>query len=1016
MSKTSNDGGRRTTKLGRKSKNTFVTKSGQTIKINRNLKDRFVAARDARSKRRAVRLAGMPKGRIQRFFYRLHPKRLYKYWFSRDGLVMALKITGFGILACFLFAFGVFAYFRKDLPNLREINSSKIGGSIRYYDKTGQTLLWEDYDAVKRIPVEDANISQHMRNATIAVEDKDFFKHGGFDVRGILRAGVNDVFGSGGTQGGSTITQQLVKLNQNWSRDRTLTRKAKELILAVELEREYSKQQILNGYLNAAPYGGIEYGVEAAARDYFQKSAKDLTIDEAAMLAAIPKSPTYYSPYTPNFATGTNKEDLLGRQRYIIDVMASERMITKEEATAAKKIDVLAKVKPRVSKYNNIKAPWFVLAAKEQMEAQFTNSTYNRGGWKVTTSLDLGLQDLAEQQVAKGLPLIKRYGGDMAAFVAEDVKTGQVVALVGGADFSNPEYGQNNYAADYKLPPGSSIKPYDYAALIEHNNNFGAGTVLYDTTGPLEGYPCTIKTGKNTNCAHDYDFRTPGPITLRYALGGSRNIPAFKAMLITGIDKTIETADKIMGNPNGYQCYSDEALTKPNQCGSSAAIGDGAYLHLTDHVNGFSTLARNGLQIKQSFIVKIEDGNKKVIDEWKPDKGTQAVRPDAAFIVSDMISDPNASYFSPGTKPHRYNNGQGTWKFGMKTGTTNDNKDGWMMGFSSQYAAGLWIGYHNRTKAFTTDTGTMTLPIWNGWMKGAHANLKPIDIQKPSGVQTLPAFVVRNHVGFGSIEPSPANDLYPSWYKAPGKGTGKAQTIDIISNKLATDCTPARARKEVFNSDVNQFSGDKFATGSGAAAANTSEKDDVHICGEAKPSISIDSGSPASCSGTCTINVTVGQGAHPLSSDRYKGTVNVLIGGQIVQSYQVDNPGGGIPLSFTYTGSGSQQVTAQIIDSVLYDAPSQAVEIDFTGGGGGSSSNLTLNDPVVTGNSVNFSWSGGSGVYTVTVKGPSPSTITVGSCSSNGTTCGPVSVVAHGTYTATLTDGNGDTSTKSFTR
>ena len=402
---------------------------------------------------------------------------------------MALKITGIGAIASFLLLIGLFAYFRKDLPDLRGgIYGRNIGGSIRYYDRTGQTLLWEDYDAVKRIPVKDEEIAQSIKDATVAIEDKDFFKHGGFDVRAIIRAGWNNAFGSGGTQGGSTITQQLVKLTNNWSRERTLTRKVKELILSIELERSYSKQEILVGYLNTAPYGGIEYGVEAAARDYFEKSAKDLTIDESAMLAAIPKSPRFYSPYSGDF----DRPSFVGRQHYILSQMRDQGKITKEQLEEAKAVDTLAKVKPRKPKFEAVKAPWFVLAAKDQLEQRFTEDIVQRGGWKVTTTLDLDKQKIAEEEVQKGLAQVRRQGGDSAAFVAEDVKTGQVVALVGGADFSNPEFGQNNYAYDLRLPPGSSFKPYDYTALIENSTNVGAGTVLYDTLGPLPGhYPCT---------------------------------------------------------------------------------------------------------------------------------------------------------------------------------------------------------------------------------------------------------------------------------------------------------------------------------------------------------------------------------------------------------------------------------------------------------------------------------------------------------------------------------------------
>ncbi len=285
--------------LGRKSKNTFVTKSGQTIKVNRTIAQKLKAKKEDYAKRRASRLAGMPKNPIKRFFYRLHPKRLYKYWFSREGGIMALKVAGIGIVAGFLLMIGVFAYFRKDLPNLRDISGTNIGGSIRYYDKSGATLLWEDYDAVKRIPVKDEDINEFVEKATIAVEDKDFFKHGGFDVRGISRAAFKNVTGGGDSrQGGSTITQQLVRLTQpGISKEQTYQRKVKELILSIELERTYSKQEILTGYLNTAPYGNVQYGVEAAMRDYFQKSGKEITLDEAAFLAAIPKSPSYYSPW-----------------------------------------------------------------------------------------------------------------------------------------------------------------------------------------------------------------------------------------------------------------------------------------------------------------------------------------------------------------------------------------------------------------------------------------------------------------------------------------------------------------------------------------------------------------------------------------------------------------------------------------------------------------------------------------------------------------------------------------------
>lgn len=1003
-------GGRRKLYSSRKARNTFVTKSGRSIKIHRNLTEKFRAKRDAAARQKALRMAGMPKSFTGRFFYRLHPVRLYKYWFSREGGIMALKLTGIGIIAGFLILIGVFAYYRKDLPNLKDISGSNLGGSIRYYDRSGQTLLWEDYDAVKRIPVKDTEMSQYVKDATVAIEDKDFFKHGGFDVRGIARAGLNDVFGSGAKQGGSTITQQLVKLNNDWTNERTYTRKVKELILSVELERSYSKKEILTGYLNAAPYGNVQYGVEAASRDYFQKSAKDLTIAEAAFLAGIPKSPSYFSPYGSLYKEDPKQaaEDTMGRTHYIIDLMYDQGKITKAQRDEAKKVDVLATVKEPQAKFGSIKAPYFVMTVKEQLETRFSKDTVARGGWKVTTTLDLNAQNIAEEQVQKGLRQVQRQGGDTIAFAAEDVKTGQVVALVGGVDFNNDSFGKVNYARA-KLSPGSSFKPYDYATMLENTTNSGAGSVLYDTKGVLPGYPCTtgVKRG-DSNCAQDYDLRFPGPLTLRYALGGSRNVPAMKAMLSSdpdpqkSINKTIAQAKKLMtspGTPEGeargdYKCYYDVAKTQDHDCQLASAIGDGAYLKLDEHVHGYATLSRNGLNIPQTYIMKIEDSAGKTIDEWKPSKGVQAIRAEAAYIVDDMISDPNASYLA--SKPHRYK----SWKFGFKTGTTNDSKDGWMMGMSTQYAAGVWVGYHDNTKEMTGFMENMTQPILTGWMNRAHENIKAEDRVKPSGIQTLPAYVVRTHVGVGSREPSPSTDLFPSWYKATKAGTAK-QVIDVVSNKLATDCTPTRARKDVSGGgSANSLSSDRFV---GAGGANTSEQDDIHKCDDTKPAISIISSSPNS------IVVSVTAGTHPLSSDQFPGSINVIIDGQTVQSFPVSNAQAGTPmtLSFNYSGSGSKTITATVVDSVLYDASDESNPVDFAAGG---SLNLSASRSG-GGNTVNFSWTGGDGPYTVHYKRDTAASYSsANTCSSNGNSCNVSGLNSSFDYIAYVEDSKGNKS------
>lgn len=919
----------------KKARKYVTTRSGRVLKVHRSLGERWTAMRESKSLRKVRRLQGLPKSRFKRFLWRLRPQHLAQYWFSRDGAITSLKILGIAIVAIFVLTLGVFAYFRKDLPNIKDISGSKLGGSISYYDRTGQTLLWQDYDAIKRVPVAGGDMSQYIKDATVAVEDRDFYKHRGFDVRGIVRAAFNDIFKKGGTQGGSTITQQLVKLNENWTDQRTIGRKIKEIILAVELERSYTKDDILTGYLNAAPYGGVDYGVQTAASDYFRKPAKDLTLAEAAFLAAIPKSPAIYSPYSPDF----DKQALFGRQHYILDILEQSHKITKAQSEAAKKVDVLAEIQPQTTKYAGIRAPYFVLAAKDEILKRCGGANSNGGcaskvgGWKVLTTLDMNLQNKAEEIVKSNMANVQRYGADEQALVTEDVKTGQMVALVGGVDFNNPDHGQLNYAHEVKIAPGSSFKPYDYASLIENTTTAGAGSVLYDQQGPIPGYPCTIKGSPpprgHSNCLQDYDFRNPGPLTLRYSLGGSRNIPAVKAMLIVGVDKTINLANSLMNAPGAYNCYSDTPLTQKTQCYGAAAIGDGAFLHLDQHVNGVASLARMGQAIPQTYILKIQDAANKTIYEWKQPKAEQVIKAETAYIVNNMASDPNASYLPAGFyKWHRYKG----WNTGIKTGTTNNGFDGLMMGWNTQYAVGSWVGYHNRERALSGFMEYMTAPLTRNMMFAAldTVNGTAANWQEPPGIQHLPGFVVTSHVGIGSVEPSPGTEIFPSWYKPRGTPTTNS-TTDKVSNKLATDCTPALAKQTTnANSSAERFSADIFY-GAGAANSGNTQSDDVHLCGDTKPAITLTT--TDNKDGTFTLTATATAGSHPFNDANYAqfpGTINFTIDGQVVKTYTdlIDSPS---TRSYGYTvTSGSHSVTAQIIDSVLYDATSDPATVVYS--------------------------------------------------------------------------------------
>ncbi|HET7529150.1 MAG TPA: transglycosylase domain-containing protein [Candidatus Saccharimonadales bacterium] len=991
----------------------ITTRSGKVLKVNRSLGERYSAMRQAKALRKVNRLRGLPKSRVKRIFWRMHPKRLAAFWFSRDGAIMALKIAGIAILAMFILTLAVFAYYRKDLKDITDLSGSNIGGSVSYYDQTGKVLLWQDYNAVKRVPVPSSDISQYMKDATVAVEDKDFYNHRGFDIRGILRAAYVDILHRGGTQGGSTITQQLVKLTQDYNQDRTLALKVKELILAVELERNYTKDQILTSYLDIAPYGGVDYGVQAAAQDYFHVDAKNLTLAQAAFLATIPKSPTYYSKYSSYF----DEQLFTNRYDYVLDQMASQGKITKQQASAAKKVDVLAQVHPMQSYYAGIRAPYFVLAARDELNRRFASQSAKVGGWKVITTLDMNLQNEAEKAVQENLNNVKYHGGDEEAMVVEDTATGQMRALVGGVDFFNKDHGQFNYAHTAYISPGSSFKPYDYTTLIENNTNVGAGSVLYDSQGPIPGYPCTIKSGKNINCLHDYDFRYPGPETLRYALGGSRNVPAVKAMLqatpndtspnrTQSINKVISTADSLMGYDDAYKCFKDGVdvnqakKSDETQCYGASAIGDGAYLHLDQHINGVASLARLGKSIPNTYIKQLVNATGKTFYTFKQPKGTQVVRPDSAYIMDQMASDPNASYFSSFQKWQHYKG----WQTAVKTGTTNDNYDGLMMSWNTQYAVGSWVGYHTRTKALTTAMENLTMPLTRRVMEFAldSLNKQPVNWQEPPGIQHLPAYVIRNHVGYGSREPSPSTDLYPSWYKQKAVSS-KSVVIDKVSGKVATSCTPAAAKQTLGGSAApNAFSIDVFYP-PGQNASNSSNlssngpQDDVHHCGDASPTVTIVTPTTGdTCDTSCTITATPFAGTHPLNDSnypQYPGTVTISVNGkQVCTSSHISD---GQPVSCTYspTFSGGGTVTATVTDSVLYQGSDTQDGVNFTKG----ASPLTFTNINTSG----ASWTGGSGTYTIK------------DTDHNTTLCGPTSSqscpysASHGTHIE-LSDSNGD--------
>jgi penicillin-binding protein 1A len=837
----------------------------------------------------------------------MNPKRLFKYLVSREGSIFVLKVLGIGLAVMLVLVLSIFAYFRKDLPkNITDLKTCSQGASTTYYDRTGKTLLWASSGSVECYPVPMDQINQHLVNAVVAVEDKDFYQHGGFSMGGVARAALTNLTGAGTTQGGSTITQQFVK-NSLLSQERTITRKMKELILSIELERTYSKKEILNAYLNEISFGSVYDGAEAASRGYFNKSAKDLTLDESALLAAVIPAPTYYSPY------GEHTDELLSRQKYVLDLMVRQGYIKKEEAVSAKKVKTLAKLSTSHNKYKDILAPHFVLEVQQRLEKEYGVSNVHKAGFKVTTTVDLNKQKIAEQAIADNIYKVERDGGDNAALVSIDVQTGQVLAEVGSRSFNHPKYGELNVATTPRSP-GSSFKPYDYAGLMTHNKNWGAGSIFYDLNTDF-GFGYRPK---------NYDFREPGATSMRYSLGGSRNIPAIKAMHIAGVQNVIDTAKK-MGVVSGTSCEPD--------CGLSAAIGDGSEIRLDEHTNAFATFARMGKYKPITYILKIQDKKGKTIKEWKDTPGQQVLDPQVAYIMNNMLSDDNARYIR-GSRNFNYR-GVTT---ALKTGTTNNMDNGWLMMYSTKIATGVWIGHHENKALWCGAYGCMegkTGAIMASYMPKAHEGVagSADKWEKPAGVKT----VCINPISGYATASGGKCDIFPSWYNPRYPGSTQKVTIDTVSKKLATECTPEAAKQVITGGGLNVEvpSSDwlyknflrpiqaRYGAGGGAIP---SDKDDIHSCDPAdKPSITIEKDSPYEQNDKFHFVARIAPGKYPTK------TVNFSIDGNILSGGSIDVSSGSKEVKYAIGISaftGTKTLTVNVIDDVLYDT-SASIDINF---------------------------------------------------------------------------------------
>ena len=640
--------------------------------------------------------SGIPAWKLlsQKIFPGRGPKDL-KLWRRRlllGGAVVALL----GIIV----VVGVVAWVSQDLPDPNKINTRVVAQSTKIYARDGATLLYEIHGDQRRTLVDLNQVGKYTKNAVLSIEDKDFYKHQGVSLRAIARAIFVDLTRGSKSQGGSTITQQLVK-NAILTNEKSYIRKVKEIILSYQIERRFTKDQILKLYFNEIPWGANAYGAEAAAQTYFGKSAKDLDLAESALLAAMVQRPSYYSP------RGSHTEELVSRQRFVFDRMVAGGDITTAQADEAKKVDILKRISPT---RDRVVAPHFVFYVRDQLVQKYGELTVERGGLKVITTLDPKLQTIAEEEVKRGVESNEtKYHATNAALVATDPKTGQVLAMVGSRDYFDTEHDGNYNVATAVLNPGSSFKPVVY--LTAFTKGYTPDTIVFDLKtnfGP-DG------SGKNFS-PNNYDLKVHGPLKMRQTLAGSLNIPAVKTLYLTGLPATLDTADKL-----GYTTIDR------GKVGLALAIGGGG-VRLLEHVAAFSVFANDGVRNPTATILRIEDKNGKVLEQYKQDEKRVVDQEPVRNLVS-ILSDNNARAFVFGSRSPLV---IGNRPIAAKTGTTNDFRDAWTVGFTPSLAAGVWRGNNdNSSMKGGADGVVVAAPIWNAFMKRALEGAKVEQFKKP---------------------------------------------------------------------------------------------------------------------------------------------------------------------------------------------------------------------------------------------------------------------------------------------
>lgn len=702
---------------------------------------------------------------------RLHDRKSPVHHHFR-GLKLLRALSIFLLVSCVV-TIGSFLVIASivsaSLPNPQKV-VRREGFSSKVLDRDGN-LLYDVYTSERIVPIVAEDIPEYLRKATIAIEDKDFYRHGGFDPLTPFRM-LQNLLVNQRVVGGSTLTQQLVK-NKLLDNSRTVTRKFKELLLSMQIEQAFSKDEILTMYLNEAPYGGNSRGVGAAAEQYFGKKITDLTLVESAILAGLPQRPSVYSPLS-----GKKDENgigyWVGRTANVLRRMREDGYITQEQEKFA--LDEL-KLKKFDKPAIEIRAPHFVFYVKDLLEKEYGDKVLETGGLTVTTTLDSRMQTGAQTAVREEIAKVEKLKITNGAAVVMNPKNGEILAMVGSKDyFAKDIDGQFNVAVDGLRQPGSSIKPVTY--LLALRKGYTPASMIADTPTTFPGGE-----GQKDYEPKNYDGKFRGPVQLRFALGSSLNIPAVKLLAHVGVKDMLSLAYEM-----GFVTL-EPSVVNQRRFGLSVTLGGGE-VHLLDTVSAYSAFANGGTRVEPVAILKIEDSDGTVLYEHKPTQGRQVLTPQEAFQINHMLSDNNARLLSFAANS-QLNFGERA--IAVKTGTTNNQVDNWTVGWNRNAMIGVWVGNNDNSPMKSVASGlTGASPIWRRVMldaiaKGYKDEAWPI----PEGVE---AKLVDAISGYPEHSGFQARTEYISSGTVPSLPDPIHQKLKLCrgQNKLASEADIAR--------------------------------------------------------------------------------------------------------------------------------------------------------------------------------------------------------------------------------